>query len=738
MALPNPKPFSIQSPDTLIEISGGNKQKLMQMVQAGTVDQTSALLAAMKIDKIRAAAQMEQAPQQTVMQKAFAPPAPPAPPAGLGAIAPQGGGMPAPQGMQMAQAAPSSQAPVGMAAGGMAELPESNDPYNTNAGGGLTTLPIPDDMYDEHSFAGGGIVAFSSGGESADMRRQAKRRAEMYYGRSISDKEFDLLLRATHAEASGKSNPEEQAMIMGTVLNRAKASGKTIQDVLYAPNQFQSVTGTAANKRAPSKEFKAGPSETRANSIFNATALLSRVPSEQVNFTSASPSAYGPGTNIGYLDKLREQGGTRIAGTVFNTSLAPTRTQVARAEPPLPNISAPRAPRAEAPAFTVADTPSLGDQALRVASALNPINPAYAAEAPGDAPRAKTKGGADDYYLPSEEALLPQLWESIKGAGRTVGEGLGALSQGMGAAEYNQAAIAANVLPALAGGKTMPLQTMPIPSGAGAPNAPPPAAPPTAARDTTPIGQNYGGRYIMGSDPEAEARLLGRTLPPKKSPEDERFDAFMARMGDLPKYPGMSDEERAQQRAQDRNEALFLAAMQGLSKGSTTFTGALGDTGAAYAQAAMASNKEQKALDREQREIAYKQDLEKYKIRGEAAKYALGIGESAEENFLRRYAKASPEERKVMEAGMAARSPYGNLGALLQQNKVAIEDIDRKISTLKSTKLALLAPEGIVTEAQRNEAIRRLQQMRSDIASGGGGLGGSGSGGGNVVNVPWG
>jgi hypothetical protein len=33
------------------------------------------------------------------------------------------------------------------------------------AGGGLTTLPVPDDMFDEHTFAGGGIVAFSTGNE---------------------------------------------------------------------------------------------------------------------------------------------------------------------------------------------------------------------------------------------------------------------------------------------------------------------------------------------------------------------------------------------------------------------------------------------------------------------------------------------------------------------------------------------------------------------------------------------
>jgi len=147
MSLPNPKPFSMQSPDTLIELSGGNKQKLLQMVQVGSIDETSAVLAAMKIDKIRAAAQIEQAPQQTVFQNAFglgAPPAPQAAPAGLGAT---------PQGMQMANAAPAAMG-----------APAPQGPVQM-AGGGLTTLPLPDDMYDEQSFAGGGIVAFASGGQ---------------------------------------------------------------------------------------------------------------------------------------------------------------------------------------------------------------------------------------------------------------------------------------------------------------------------------------------------------------------------------------------------------------------------------------------------------------------------------------------------------------------------------------------------------------------------------------------
>ena len=165
------KPFSLQSPEKVAEAYGGNKQKIAQAIQMGALDPTSGLLAGMFIDRMRSAQAMEQAPQQTVAQKVFAPPAPPPAPAGLGAIAPQGGGMPAPQGPQMASAAPMGmpapmgQPPVGMAAGGMTELPDSY---------GLESLPIPDNMYNEESFAGGGIVAFRTG-DAVDVKAQERK-----------------------------------------------------------------------------------------------------------------------------------------------------------------------------------------------------------------------------------------------------------------------------------------------------------------------------------------------------------------------------------------------------------------------------------------------------------------------------------------------------------------------------------------------------------------------------------
>jgi len=145
------KPYSLQSPEQIAKDYGGNKQRIAEAMQLGIIDPTAGTMAAMFIDRMRAAQQQETAPQQTVAQQVFAPPPPPMgamPPAGLGAT-PQAAAMPPiPGGAPMtASPAPPMGAP-GMAAGG------------------LTTLPLPDDMFNEPDaggYAAGGIVAFAAG-----------------------------------------------------------------------------------------------------------------------------------------------------------------------------------------------------------------------------------------------------------------------------------------------------------------------------------------------------------------------------------------------------------------------------------------------------------------------------------------------------------------------------------------------------------------------------------------------
>jgi hypothetical protein len=151
------KPYSLQSPEQIAKDYGGNKQRIAEAMQMGIIDPTAGTMAGMFIDRMRMAQQQEMAPQQTVAQQVFAPPAPPMgamPPAGLGAT-PQAAAMPPMPGgaPMMAPPPPPPPAPP-MGAPGM-------------AAGGLTTLPLPDDMFNEPDaggYAAGGIVAFQAGG----------------------------------------------------------------------------------------------------------------------------------------------------------------------------------------------------------------------------------------------------------------------------------------------------------------------------------------------------------------------------------------------------------------------------------------------------------------------------------------------------------------------------------------------------------------------------------------------
>jgi hypothetical protein len=162
------KPYNLQSPEQIAKDYGGNKQKIAEAMQMGLLDPTAGTMAGMFIDRMRSAAQMEAAPQQTVAQQTFAPPAPPQmpmgvpAPAGLGAT-PQAAAMP-PMGAAppMGVSAPQGEMPM-MAMGGMVP------PYMS--GSGLSDMPLPDGMFDESSnggfndgYAGGGMVAFAGAG----------------------------------------------------------------------------------------------------------------------------------------------------------------------------------------------------------------------------------------------------------------------------------------------------------------------------------------------------------------------------------------------------------------------------------------------------------------------------------------------------------------------------------------------------------------------------------------------
>jgi hypothetical protein len=138
------QPFNITAPEDIAKEYGGDKQRIAQAAQMGLIDPTSAVMAGMFIDRMRSAAQTEQAPQQTVAQATFAPQGPV-----KGGYVPQAAQMGAQMPQQMPQQMPPQQ------------------PMPQMAEGGLLMLSIPDDDY-----AVGGLVSFSDGG---DQRRAQER-----------------------------------------------------------------------------------------------------------------------------------------------------------------------------------------------------------------------------------------------------------------------------------------------------------------------------------------------------------------------------------------------------------------------------------------------------------------------------------------------------------------------------------------------------------------------------------
>jgi len=148
---------------------------------------------------------------------------------------------------------------------------------------------------------------------------EAKQAAENYLGKPIKPEEWSELVRATSAEA-GRKNQTEVAMVMATILNRARDKDKSISEILRERNQFQAVTGTRNNPN-PSPNFVNAPDGKRLEQIFGAaTNILGEVSREQRNFTAANAKAYGAGTNIGFRDNMIARGGSTVGGSVFNTA----------------------------------------------------------------------------------------------------------------------------------------------------------------------------------------------------------------------------------------------------------------------------------------------------------------------------------------------------------------------------------------------------------------------------------
>jgi hypothetical protein len=144
--------------------------------------------------------------------------------------------------------------------------------------------------------------------------------AEAYLGRAMDDKEWEMLLRATHAEAT--DDARERAGVMSVILNRVKADNypDTITGVLMAENQFQAVTGTKDDPN-PNSRFKSINSGVISQFRDEVAPLLGEFADKNwLNFTAGNPDAYGPGTDIGFMEQVKNaQGSMQIGGTIFGT-----------------------------------------------------------------------------------------------------------------------------------------------------------------------------------------------------------------------------------------------------------------------------------------------------------------------------------------------------------------------------------------------------------------------------------
>lgn len=162
----------------------------------------------------------------------------------------------------------------------------------------------------------------SGGLKGSEAHTAAKKVIEDYLGEEITSSEYEMLIRATAAEAS--PNARERAGVLAVILNRVKnnygSHGSDIRSQLMARNQFQAVTGVPGDRR-PSENYtdmSASTGERVANDII---AHLPNMRNNWMNFTSNNPKAYGRGTNINFMYAMRNSPGARVIGqTVFGTA----------------------------------------------------------------------------------------------------------------------------------------------------------------------------------------------------------------------------------------------------------------------------------------------------------------------------------------------------------------------------------------------------------------------------------
>jgi len=182
-------------------------------------------------------------------------------------------------------------------------------PGDGGAGGNDTVTPVrPEDL---------GPLQFGNA-----KSREAKAAVERYLGRSVTDREFELVVRATIGESGG--GDQEDAAVASVILNRARSNfggaGTSIEGQLYARNQFQAVTGTRAT--GASRNFTDPNPQQIARATNNILTNLSRYQNVGwTNFTAYNPAAYGPGTDASYRTRALNTPGNQVLGRGTNSTI---------------------------------------------------------------------------------------------------------------------------------------------------------------------------------------------------------------------------------------------------------------------------------------------------------------------------------------------------------------------------------------------------------------------------------
>jgi hypothetical protein len=143
----------------------------------------------------------------------------------------------------------------------------------------------------------------------------ARKSAEKYLGREMSDEEWTALVKVTAAE---EADTKAMAWVMAAILNRTNRGtwGNSVVSVVSAPYQFEPVTGASGKEKR--LNMLPIPSGRKLNAILvGAKEILPSVPNKIVNFTSNIDAAYKGRASISYKDKLLAKGGEVVGNSIF-------------------------------------------------------------------------------------------------------------------------------------------------------------------------------------------------------------------------------------------------------------------------------------------------------------------------------------------------------------------------------------------------------------------------------------